>query len=62
VYAFIKSAVDGAVLTGVQTFNLKNDGVGLATSNSASAPFQAAVDAAAAKIKDGSIVVPNKLP
>ncbi len=61
VYAFIKSAVDGSVLTGVQTFDLKNDGVGLATSNSASAAYQAAVDAAAAKIKDGSITVPDKL-
>ena len=61
VYTFIKSAADGTPLTGVQTFDLKNDGVGLATSNSASAPYQAAVDAAAAAIKAGTITVPDKL-
>jgi basic membrane protein A len=61
VYAFIKSAADGTPLTGVQTFDLKNDGVGLATSNAASAPYQAAVDTAAAAIKAGTITVPDKL-
>jgi basic membrane protein A and related proteins len=59
VYAFIKSCVNGAPLTGVQKFDLTNDGVGYATSNPAIAPYQAAIDAAAAGIKSGTITVPD---
>ncbi len=59
VYAFIKSCVNGSPLTGVQKFDLTNDGVGYATSNSAIAPYQAAIDTAAAAIKAGTIVVPD---
>ena len=61
VYTFIKSAVDGAPLTGVQTFNLKNQGVGYSKSNSAVTPYEAAVDKAAADIIAGKITVPDKL-
>ena len=47
VYDFIKSAVDGSPLTGVQTFDLKKDGVGYSTSNPAVQPYTAKADAAA---------------
>jgi basic membrane protein A and related proteins len=59
VYAFIKSAVNGAPLTGVQKFDLSNDGVGYATSNPAIVPYQPAIDAAATAIKAGTITVPD---
>jgi len=60
-YDFIKSAVDGTPLTGVQTFNLKNNGVGYSKSNPAVQPYEADVDAAAADIISGKITVPDKL-
>jgi basic membrane protein A len=58
-YDFIKSAVDGHPLTGVQTFNLKIGGVGYSKSNPAVKPYEATVDAAAAKIISGEITVPT---
>ena len=61
-YDFIKSAVDGHPLTGVQTFDLKNNGVGYSKSNPAVQPYEAAVDAAAADIISGKVTVPDKLP
>lgn len=61
VYAFIKSAVDGHPLTGVQTFDLKNGGVGYSKSNPAVQPYEAKADQAIAGIIDGSITVPNSL-
>ncbi|HEY5184573.1 MAG TPA: BMP family ABC transporter substrate-binding protein [Actinomycetes bacterium] len=59
VYNFIKSAVDGSPLTGVQTFDLKKDGVGYSKSNSAVQPYEAKADAAAEQIKSGAITVPT---
>jgi basic membrane protein A len=59
VYDFIKSAVDGSPLTGVQTFDLKKDGVGYSTSNAAVQPYTAKADAAAEQIKSGAITVPT---
>ena len=59
VYDFIKSFVDGAPLTGVQTFDLKNEGVGYSKSNPAVEPYEAAADAAAAEIISGEITVPD---
>lgn len=61
VFNFIQSAVNGSPLSGVQTFNLKNNGVGISESNPAYAPYKAAVDAAAAKITAGTVVVKDKL-
>jgi basic membrane protein A len=60
VYLFIKSAVEGAPLTGVQTFNLKNEGVGFSKSNAAVEPFVADAEAAAKDVLDGKITVPTK--
>ena len=60
-YDFIKSFVDGTPLTGVQTFDLKNDGVGYSKSNPAVQPYEAAADAAEQQIISGAITVPDKL-
>jgi basic membrane protein A and related proteins len=60
VYNEIKSAVDGKPLTGVQTFDLKADGVGFATSNAAVQPFTAKADTAKAAIIAGTVTVPEK--
>ena len=60
VYLFIKSAVEGAPLTGVQTFNLKNEGVGFSKSNAAVEPFVADAETAAKDVIDGKITVPTK--
>jgi len=59
VYDFIKSAVDGSVLTGVQTFDLAKDGVAYSTSNTAVDPYKAKADEFAEKIKSGEITVPT---
>ncbi|HEY7857037.1 MAG TPA: BMP family ABC transporter substrate-binding protein [Candidatus Nanopelagicales bacterium] len=61
VYDFIKSAVDGKTLTGVQTFDLKNGGVGYSKSNPAVAPYEAKADAAIAAIIAGTVTVPNTI-
>jgi basic membrane protein A len=60
VYKMIKSSVDGSPLSGVQTFNLKEDGVGYATSNSKVEPYVAKTEEFKAKIIDGSLTVPDK--
>jgi basic membrane protein A len=60
VYALAKSVEDGKPLTGVQTFDLKVDGVGLAETNpeyAKIASLKDAVDKAKAAIIDGSIKV-----
>ena len=59
VYDYIKSAVDGAPLTGVQTFDLAADGVGYSTSNPAVEPYTAMANEAAEAIKSGAITVPS---
>lgn len=59
VYNEIKAAVDGSPLTGVQTFDLKADGVGFSTSNPAVQPFTAQADEFKAKIISGEIKVPT---
>jgi basic membrane protein A len=60
VYNMIKSAVDGTPLTGVQTFDLKADGVGYSTSNSAVAEYTAKIDEFKQQIIDGTVTVPDK--
>ncbi len=60
-YDYIKSFVDGSVLTGVQTFDLKNDGVGYSKSNSAVDPYVADVEAAKQQVVSGAVTVPDKL-
>ncbi|UUU31328.1 BMP family ABC transporter substrate-binding protein [Streptomyces sp. CA-210063] len=60
VYALAKSVEDGKPLTGVQTFDLKVDGVGLADTNPAMAKIDGLTDAVAkakAEIIDGTIKV-----
>ena len=59
VFDLIKSAVDGKVLKGIQTFDLKQGGIGYSTSNSAVAPFTAKADEAKAAIVGGSVTVPT---
>jgi len=59
VFDTIQAAVKGSFLTGVQTYDLKNGGVGYSKSNSAVQPFEAKADAAAQAIIAGTIVVPG---
>ena len=59
VYSMVKSVVDKAPLTGVQTFDLKSDGVGYATSNSIVKPFEAKTDEFKTKIISGEVTVPT---
>lgn len=59
VFDLIKSAVDGKVLKGVQTFDLKQGGIGYSTSNPAVAPFTAKADEAKAAIVGGTVTVPT---
>ncbi len=60
VYDAIQGVVNNKPLVGVQTFDLKNDGVGYATSNPAISAYQAAADKAAADIKAGTVTVATK--
>lgn len=60
VYDYIKSDVDGKVLTGVQTFDLTDEGIAYATSNSAVKPFEAKADAAKKQIIAGDVKVATK--
>jgi basic membrane protein A and related proteins len=60
-YDFIQSFVDGKPLTGIQTFDLKNEGVGYSKSNPAVQPYEAAADAAEQQIISGAVTVPDKL-
>jgi basic membrane protein A len=59
VYTEVKSVVEKAPLTGIQTFDLKTDGVGYSTSNSIVTPFTAKTDEFKAKIISGEIKVPT---
>jgi basic membrane protein A and related proteins len=59
VYATIDAAVKGTPLTGVQVYDLKNDGVGYSKSNPAVQPYEAKADAAAQAIIAGTVTVPN---
>jgi basic membrane protein A len=59
VYKAIEAAVNGAPLTGVQTFDLAADGVGYSLSNPAVSDYSAKADEAKAAIIDGSITVPT---
>ena len=60
-YDWLKTVNDGSPGTSYLTYDLKNGGVGYATSNPAIKPYQAKIDEFAAKIKDGSIKVPPAL-
>jgi basic membrane protein A len=59
VYKTIEAAVGGTPLTGVQTFDLKAEGVGYSQSNPAVGDYSAKADEAAAAIIDGSVTVPS---
>jgi basic membrane protein A len=59
VFKAVEAAVNGAPLTGVQTFDLKVDGVGYSLSNPAVGDFTAKADEAKAAIIDGSVTVPS---
>ena len=59
VFAVIDSSVKGSPLTGVQVYDLKNNGVGYSKSNPAVKPYEAKADAAAQAIIAGTVTVPN---
>jgi basic membrane protein A len=61
VYQYIDSVKKGSPLTGVQTFDLKRGGVGVATSNPAEKQYQATIDELSQKIISGELTVPDKL-
>ncbi|MHB8907930.1 MAG: BMP family lipoprotein [Syntrophales bacterium] len=57
VFDVIKGVAVGSPIVGVQNFDLTRGGVGYATSNPAVAPYKAAAEEAAVKIKSGEIKV-----
>lgn len=59
-FDMIKSVADGSPLSSYQTYDLKKDGVGYATSGGFVDDIKSQIDAAAAKIKSGEIKVPDK--
>ncbi|MFI7588260.1 BMP family protein [Spongisporangium articulatum] len=59
VFNYIKADVDGSPLTGVQTFDLKADGVGFSESNPAVKDYTTGVEDFEKKITDGSLKVPT---
>ena len=59
VYDVINASVKGSPLTGVQVYDLKNNGVGYSKSNPAVQPYEAKADAAAQAIIAGTVTVPN---
>jgi basic membrane protein A len=59
VYNMVKSVTDEKPLTGVQTFDLKSDGIGYSTSNSIVEPFTKVADEWKAKIISGEEKVPT---
>lgn len=61
VFDFIASAVNGAPLTGVHHYDLKNGGVAVATSGGMIDDIMPQIDAYRAKIISGEITVPTKL-
>lgn len=58
-FDMIKSVVDGSPLTSYQTYDLKKDGVGYATSGGFVDDIKGDIDGYAAKIKSGQIKVPT---
>jgi basic membrane protein A len=58
-YDWLKTVNDGSPGTGYLTYDLKNGGVGYATSNSAIKPYEAKINQFADKIKSGQIKVPS---
>lgn len=58
VYTEVKAAVDGSALTGAHVFDLKVDGVGYSTSNSAVSAYTAKADAFKQQIISGSVTAP----
>jgi basic membrane protein A len=58
-YDFIKSVNDGSPKTGYVTYDLKNDGVGYATSGGFVDSIKSDIDGYADKIKSGEIKVPT---
>jgi len=59
-FDMIKSVADGSPLTSYQTYDLKKDGVGYATSGGFIDDIKSQIDEAATKIKSGEIKVPTK--
>ncbi|MFF7587096.1 BMP family protein [Kitasatospora purpeofusca] len=59
VFAYIESAKKGQVFTGVKNFDLKADGVSLATTGNKIDDIKTKLDEAAAGIKNGAITVPT---
>lgn len=59
VYTEIKAAVDGKPLTGAHVFDLKVDGVGYSTSNTAVQPYTAKADAFKQQIIAGAVTPPT---
>jgi basic membrane protein A len=59
VFDVISASVKGAPLSGVQVYDLKNNGVGYSTSNPAVQPYEAKADEAAKAIIAGTVTVPN---
>ena len=60
VFNTIEAFVDGAPLTGVQTFDLAQDGVGYSTSNPAVEPYTATAEELKQQIIDGTVTIPTK--
>ena len=60
VYLFIKDFAAGKKDSGVQTYNLKNGGVGYATSGGAVDQYKTQIAAIEADIISGKITVPTK--
>jgi basic membrane protein A and related proteins len=60
VYDYLKADASGSPLTGTQRFDLKADGVGYSTSNSAVQPYTAKADEFKQKIISGQITVNDK--
>lgn len=60
VFDFVKSFTTGTPLTGVQTFDLKKDGVGYATSGGKVDDIKTKLDEYKQQIVDGKITVPDK--
>jgi basic membrane protein A len=58
-YDWLKTVNDGAAATSYVTYDLKNGGVGYATSNPAIKPYEAKINEFADKIKSGAIKVPT---
>ena len=56
---FIRSGTNGAPLTGVKVYDLKNDGVGYSTSGGFITDYVADIDAAKQKIISSEVTVPT---